>query len=489
VVRRSAKKFIPVIAATILAGCGTALTQAKLQGSSELSSYAQSQAAEIARLTGGNTAELAKYIAENEALLAAHAKERRAMPAGSEAPVSGTQPDAGKLTLPASKPFSSNQVEVIINADRVFAAAEEAIRNAKYRIQADLFMLGGKIGSRLASLMEERRQAGVDVRIILDSHFAAMGPANQQSLSTATFLRDHQMPVRTFPLDDLLMPKGAVAKASLIDHNKLLVTDDIGFVGCANLIDVADTNHDLWFKVRGPVVAELSQWLDETWNKSDPVATWQTKDSPKPRELPAPTWRPSGIVPDGPAGKARLTRTDRTEQSTYERFLARIKSSTKIDVGVFELDDTPLKTEIIAAHKRGAKVRVLMDRHQVDYKYTGKKMPVGIPNLLAVRDFLAAGIEVHWFDPIKPLEEMHLKYAIFDDNVALVGSTNFTTKAFLYFRETGLELEGGPVMKDMVNLFEDDWRNHSTPVKTLTAQQRALASTIAFLNKSGIGWW
>ncbi len=482
------------LAVTIAAGCGVSpLSKAPLQGGSsgEVRSYANSVAKDIAKQTGANAEEIANYIASTQGELQELAKQRRAMPVVKDAPVSGGAVPAtkGLLTLPISAPSSANTVDVLINADRVFAGVEEAIRGAKYRVQTDLFMLGGRVGSRLAQAMEERRRAGVDVRVVLDPHFAAMGNANEQAMSTATYLRDHQIPVRTFPLDALNVPAGLIARASLIDHNKIVVVDDTAFIGCANLIDVAETNHDLMFRVRGPVAAEISQWVDATWEKSVYPEIWATKGTPQKQELAAPTYHPRGAIGEGPTTQARLTRTDRTEHSTYDRILALLKTSQKISIGVFELDDEPLKAAIIDAKKRGAGVRVLLDRHQMDHKYTGKKAPAGIPNWLAVRDLLAAGVAVKWFDPSLPLQEMHLKMAIFDDRISIVGSTNFTTRAFLNYRETGLELEGGPAVADLVAMFESDWAEHATTVTTMTASQRALAATISFLNKHSIGWW
>ncbi len=474
------------VAATILAGCGLeAATQVRAGSSPDAKAHARSAASDIARQTGADASELEAFIESQQVEITDMAKLRTALPAGAAAgnPVSS-------LTLPPSAAASQNAVDVILEADAIATAIETAIRGAKRRIQVDVFMLGGRIGSRIAQAIEDRRQTGVDVRIVLDPHFAAMGPAHQQAMSTATFLRDHQMPVRTFPLGTLAQPSSAAGRASLIDHNKLIVVDDTAFIGCHNLIDVADTNHEVFARVRGPVATEVSAWLDATFDGSDYPAIWQTgKGKQSPPALPAPTYRASGAFPEGPTARVRLTRTDGTEHSTYDRMLTRIKTSQKIAIAVFEMDDAQLTAEFVAAKKRGAQVRVMLDRHQTDYKYTGKKAPGGIPNWLAVRDLVAAGIPVHWFDSSLPLQEMHLKMALFDDKVAIVGSTNFTTRAFMNYRETGLEIEGGPAVADLVAMFESDWARHSTPITTLSAQQRALAATISFLNRNGIGWW
>lgn len=481
------------VAATIVAGCGVnPAGRAALQGgaSGEVKSFANSAAREIAKQTGANEGEIASYIANQTAEIEELAKQRRALPVVQDPGVAGS--DAGKagmLTIPPSNAPTTNTVETLIDAPRVFAEIEESMRGAKYRIQTDLFMLGGRIGSRLAQVMDERRKAGVDVRVVLDPHFAAMGPANQQAMSTATFLRDHHIPVRTYPLESLLMPAGAIAKASIIDHNKIVIVDDHAYIGGANLMDVAETNHDLMFRVRGPVVAELSHMLDLTFDRSVYPKIWEVKGAPGKQELPVPAYRPTGAIGDGVTSRARITRTDRTEHSTYDRLLALIKTSQKINIGVFEMDDPGLTTAIVDARKRGANVRVLLDRHQMDHKYTGKKGPTGIPNWLSVRDLLAGGVPVKWFDSSAPNQEMHLKMALFDDRIALMGSTNFTTRAFLYYRETGLEVEGGPAVADLVAMFDRDWAESSTAVTKLTAQQRALAATISFLDRHGIGWW
>lgn len=464
-------RIIMLAAATLaVAACGTPPQAGRTLGTAgaTITAYAQSAAVEIARQTGAKVSDVATIISSTTTEVEEIAKLRAQL-----SPQFGAATD---LILPASAPASANDVQVLIDPEQFVPAIETAIRAATRRVQLDVFLLGGEIGSRIANAFEDRRKAGVDVRVILDGHFAAMGPAHEQAVMTSNFLREHAIPTRTFPLESLLMPTGFIGRASMIDHQKIVVADDTAFIGCANLIDVAGTNHDLYFKVRGPIASEVSWWLDKTWERSPAPAAWKTKALPT-------------FMPSGANTQARLTRTDKTEHSTYDRLLARIEGSQKIDFGIFEFDDPQVEAAIIRAKQRGAAIRMLFDRHQLDHKYTGKKTPAGIPNLLTIRNLLGAGISIRLYDSQRKEEEMHLKMALFNQNAAIVGSTNFTTKAFLNFRETGLELEGGQVVSDLQAMFEKDWATHSTEIKTLTAQQRAVAAAIAFLDKIGIGWW
>lgn len=488
-----------------LAGCGWPGPGAgQLSGDAGGLARHMEAARKITLRTGErDPAKIARVMAATEADVRSLAGQLSVTSSGGDDGLEWWRGRGAPLHLPPSAEATWNDVEVLVDPERIFPAIEEAVRTARRRVQADLFLLGGRVGTGLAKAMGDRRRSGVDVRVILDPHLGAVGPTRDQVASSVATLLAEGVPVRTFPISALAVPPGPLGRTALIDHDKIVVVDDTAFIGSANLIDLAETNHDLMFRVRGPVANEVAGWLDLTWDAADSLegrsGAGGAPDFPGNQSRTGRnSTQPSAILshtsasPDSPAippALARLTRTDAREQSTEERLHQNLGRASKVSIAVFEMDEPHWLTELIAAKSRGANVRVLLDRHQFDAKYTGKTMPTGIPNWLAVRDLLDGGVPVRWFDPDRPDQEMHLKMALFDDRVALVGSTNHTTRAFRNFRETGLELQGGPAVAGLVTMFEEDWARRSTPIRSLTLYQEAIASTIAFLDRHGIGWW
>jgi phosphatidylserine/phosphatidylglycerophosphate/cardiolipin synthase-like enzyme len=53
--------------------------------------------------------------------------------------------------------------------------------------------------------------------------------------------------------------------------------------------------------------------------------------------------------------------------------------------------------------------------------------------------------------------------AIFDDQSAVVGSTNWTRGGFEWVGETDVELHGGQVIDQLQAQFDRDWHDRSDP--------------------------
>ncbi|MOA32301.1 hypothetical protein D3C78_1535070 [compost metagenome] len=112
-----------------------------------------------------------------------------------------------------------------------------------------------------------------------------------------------------------------------------------------------------------------------------------------------------------------------------------------------------------------------------------------MPNLYAAKHLMKEGIELKWYDAQLDMQELHMKLAIFDGEKSMFGSTNYTYQAFNNFRETGVEVIGGPIMTQLNQMFEYDWANRGTRAQKLNAKERITASFVAYMEKKRIGWW
>ncbi len=393
-----------------------------------------------------------------------------------------SQAEALKPQPPAVTPLSLeskfNQAHLYIDANEIYPAILDSLRTAQQSIQIDYFLLGGDIGKQIADILSERQRAGVQVQIMLDGHAGIAGPTQTQVREVMSRLKIEQVPFKFFPITFMPQNKGMLANRFQIDHNKLVVVDrQVAWVGSMNLFDFATMNHDLMARIEGPAAAELSRMMSEEWGT--PIAA-----TSEPPALPLPAL---------PGSMIRLTQTGIQQRNTKEILLANIaKARTRIDVAMFEWSDLDVVRALGEAKRRGVQVRVLLDRHASDEKY----MPwlrftelYGIPNLYAAKHMLKEGLDLKWYDAQEEMQELHMKLTIFDGEKAMFGSTNYTYQAFNNFRETGVEVVGGPVISQLNAMFERDWASRGSRAKSLNAKERITAGFVAYMENKRIGWW
>ena len=120
--------------------------------------------------------------------------------------------------------------------------------------------------------------------------------------------------------------------------------------------------------------------------------------------------------------------------------IERINTSNKIDIAVYSITNPNITNAIIAAHKRGANIRVVTDKTQAK----GKKSLVGT--------IQKAGIPV-LINKKHKIE--HNKFAVFDDIHIVSGSYNWTTNASMYNSENCVFFN--QPNKEYSNRFEQLW--------------------------------
>jgi HKD family nuclease len=153
-----------------------------------------------------------------------------------------------------------------------------------------------------------------------------------------------------------------------------------------------------------------------------------------------------------------------TEKAIYDAVLDSIKSSqkagTEIDIAMFYLSERKIIQELIAAHERGVKVRVLLDPNKDAFGRTKN----GIPNRPVAAELHRAGIHVRWCDTQG--EQCHSKMLIKRDLYStqlILGSANYTARNLKnYNLETNLLVQGGreqQVFQDANQYFNTAWSN------------------------------
>ena len=103
-----------------------------------------------------------------------------------------------------------------------------------------------------------------------------------------------------------------------------------------------------------------------------------------------------------------------------DRIIAELGRADKVDIAVYSITNPKIANAIIAAHQRGARVRIITDRTMAGHKSS------------MIDELVTAGIPVR-VNRRHKIE--HNKFAVFDNRRMVTGSYNWTTTATKYNSE------------------------------------------------------
>lgn len=381
----------------------------------------------------------------------------------------------GSPSLPATQ---GNRVKLLIDSGEVLPELLRLIRGAQHEVQIDTFLFGGQPGSDLAGALIEQLQQGVKVRLMYDPGEGHAGALKQSMQATLERLRAAGAELKPYPLDTMPKYKLPGQNSGQIDHNKLMVVDGSSMViGGMNWVDEGVINRDLMVRIDGPAARQLGAVLNDEWISAEP--------GPDATQLPAPTASGQASV--------ELTLTGRDRQDTKPRLLKLFNDAKKsIYVGIYQCDDPDIVRALARARLRGVDVKVLMSRNDRYAKYVpvfGSFMN-GMPNVATAIRLKQMGVDVRWYDPRNPEEELHAKFAVVDHETLAVGSTNFTVKSFKIIRETEAFIKDKALATETEQrMFLDDWQHRATPVQDPGFWQRAFGRLVEFLRDIKLSWW
>lgn len=412
------------------------------------------------------------------------ALKRPAAPA-SQGPAIGSLPTdryvrAGKAPLPSLSTTQGNMTRLLVGQEQVVPEAVSMIQNAQHLIQLDVFLLGGTSGNAVADAIIQKMKdskGAVEVQINVDPGMGTLGSVKNDMLAVVAKLQAAGATVLPYNMKSLPSNGNPVQNISQVDHAKLLDIDSQSLLfGSMNLCTPGQINRDLMVRIDGPAAAQEYQVMNRDFTLSG--------GAPAPL-LPVPPASGNDAV--------SLIMTSGDRQDTKSKLIQEINdANTCIDVGMYQFDDPEVADALIAAKQRGVSVQVLLSK---DDKYT-KYAPViggvikGMPNQAMEATLLNAGIQVKWYAPANPDEELHAKYAVIDGQEAVVGSTNFTEKSFTIYRDSEAFIQSADLAKDLdTRMFEDDWQNHSQVAKKPGIIGKAQDGLINLLRDTKLAEW
>lgn len=338
----------------------------------------------------------------------------------------------------ARKPSTDNDIRLHLDGTEGFAAIHDLVRSAKRTLWIETFIWhNDATGIALAQALRERKRAGVDVRVILDTFGSRHWDTDR---AVTTILTDAGIPVR-------LYNRNLVRAADLhLTHRKLYLADgQRGLTGGMNIGDeYAVSWHDLLIDVRGTAALQMHQEFQADWNGSGDGPA-ETLSMPQVAE-PAGTHAAALAItnPNDPRRRREihgaLIRSIRAARERIRMFHIYVSEDTLID-------------ELLAAHRRGVSVQVMLPVANDSKIFRTVNKHYG----RILRD---AGVEVRLFDRTFS----HVKYWSFDDRMVVLGSANADARSMYENLEVSLAITAPDVVAEAERrVFEADWATSRLP--------------------------
>ena len=339
--------------------------------------------------------------------------------------------------------LTGNRVELLFNGEEIFPAMLQAIRSARKSITYSQYLYkSGDIAYELAQAFADRCRAGVNVKILLDSHGGSEIPEDIPRLWRESGC--HMEWFRRIRLFQFITP-WELLNYNYRNHRRVLVIDGkIGFTG-GHAVAEAWTGdgrtpghwRDTDARVEGPIVHQLQAAFVESWRA--------TTGDLLGDELYFPVAEPQGnvysqVVKSSPLG------------GSYEAYLLFLLAFTSAKESIYItnpyfLPDERMTQALFDAVSRGVRV-VLLTPGKIDWMLVYRASRKGFGPMLL------GGIEIYEYQAAL----LHAKTVVVDGVMAIVGSTNLDNRSFALNQEVNLVMYDQKVGARLQKAFDEDLR-------------------------------
>ncbi|MEN1972561.1 phospholipase D-like domain-containing protein [Luteimonas sp. MJ204] len=332
-----------------------------------------------------------------------------------------------------------NKVTDYENGDEIFPAMLAAIASAQETITFETYIYwSGDIGQRFADALAERARAGVAVHLLVDwVGSIKMDDEMLQQMKDDGVEVERYRPLHWYNL----------GRMNNRTHRKLLVIDGrVGFTGGVGIADqwtghAQDPDHwrEAHFRIDGPAVAQMQSAFNDNWIKTTGTL------------LNGPAYFPELESAGDMAAHLFIASPAGGSESMHLMYLSAIAASDHtIDLTAsYFVPDELINKALIAARKRGVRVRVLLPGEHIDSEAVRLSSKAGWGELLE------AGIEIHEYQPTM----LHVKLLIVDSELVSLGSTNFDIRSFRLNDEASLNVYNREFAARMTEVFEKDMKD------------------------------
>ncbi len=331
---------------------------------------------------------------------------------------------------------SGNRVRLLRDASENYPRWLESIASAKRTIHFENYIVyDDATGKLFADALIERARHGVQVRLIYD-WLGCLGKASHHYWRR---LREAGVNVRCFNPPRLDSPFGWMSR----DHRKMISVDgETGFVMglCVGKIwegnpqKHLDPWRDTGVEVQGPIVADIENAFEQTWEMTG--APFPKADDPAPRPL-----LPAGDV----AMRIVASVPNTAGMLRIDQLVSALAQERLWLTDAYFSGTTTYVQALRAAAQDGVDVRLLLPG--------ANDVPIVTPFIRAgYRPLLEAGVRIYeWNGPM-----LHAKTGVADSRWARVGSTNLNITSWLGNCELDAIIEDEGVAREMEQMFLDD---------------------------------
>lgn len=342
-----------------------------------------------------------------------------------------------ELGLLLGPPFvQGNRVQTLLNGDEIFPPMLAAIRTAHTSINFETYIYwAGAIGQAFAEALSERARAGVKVHVLLDW----VGSAKMDT-ALITLMQDAGVQVCKFHPPSWTK----LGRMNNRTHRKLLIVDGrIGFTGGVGIAPewtghAQDPEHwrDTHFRVEGPVVAQMQSVFIDNWVKVTGGVLLGADYFPILEPVGTSLAQMFSSSPSGGSESMQLM-----------YLMAVTAASHSIDLSAaYFVPDTLTRDALLAAMKRGVKLRIVVPGKSIDAKSVRRASRATWGPLLE------AGAIIAEYQPTM----YHCKVLIVDGLLVSVGSTNFDNRSFRLNDEATLNVVDRDFAAQQTAIFEAD---------------------------------
>lgn len=352
-------------------------------------------------------------------------------------PVTGEQFLREIQGITGAKLGDNTRVEPLYNGENYYEAEIAAMKAAQHSINLEAYIFKrGDLAKQVIETLAERARAGVKVNLVLD----AMGaPATTKSY-----------------FKPLLEAGGHVHWYHALrwynwfrfnnrTHRELLIIDGrVAFIGGAGYADywyhdVKDEKRwrDNMFRVEGDAINALQSVFVENWLESSDEVINGPDYFPAPQPVKGERAMVVGSSPSvGGSTNARLL---------FQTLMSGAAKSIDIASPYF-LPDKGIRDELIAAERRGVRVRILTVGETTDHQVVRAS---GRSNF---GELLKAGVKCYEYQSAM----LHEKLLIVDGAWVVVGSTNMDTRSFGLNDEVNLAVLDLVLAQNVTAQYEKD---------------------------------
>lgn len=338
--------------------------------------------------------------------------------------------------------ITGNRIDILLNGE-TFPVMLEEIKKAKHTITfAQYLFEDGSIANDLANAFAERCRAGVEGKILLDSH------GTNTSDEILDRMRQAGCEVQLFRRVEApqVLFIWKLLRYNYRNHRRILVIDGrVGFTGGYGIKDtwLGDGRTEGYWRetnarMEGPIVKNLQAGFTESWLEA--TGALLGGEGYFPRLEPRGKLQ-AQIVKSSPLGGSF---------QNYMLFLLSITSAKKsiLITNPYFIPDDLMVAALLNAAVRGVQVIVLVPG-KIDHKITYRASRSNYGRMLL------GGIQIYEYMPAL----MHAKTMVVDGIWATIGSTNFDNRSFALNEELNLTVYDGGVAERLHKIFHEDLKH------------------------------